>query len=352
MTAIAGAVEGPGGPWTGAERAPQATARPASALPCQQREQLNWTRGGKTQKKTRRRLEIEINGMALVYGFGRLAFFTGTFPDNVRTIKEAQRRFNSMNTNAMRGRFLAWVSVVQRHKDGRIHLHLVVVCKKDVRSGFDFQAVKRRDYSSASANLKAEWKFWRNNSPKYGFGRMELLPVRTSVEQFAGYVSRYLTRQEGTRLAEKGARLVRYSREWKTVYGAFSWVSDRWRIERTEAQQAEAFRRLGIRSVEDAEFRWGRGWRRHFNRLFYSQPETFSAVLLDAERSLEFYGGVEFALTEAWLEWDRRAAEAFGEGQYWERRKNSDGSGHEMIRNAEELASICHNSPVDAKQQR
>src|ERR1022692_1874555 len=108
MNAIAEALGsdslGIGGPGTGAERAPQAPARPAPALPCLQSEQLNW-RGGRSQKKRRRRLEIEINGLALVYSFERLAFFTATFPDNVRSIKEAQRRFNSMNTNAMRGRF-------------------------------------------------------------------------------------------------------------------------------------------------------------------------------------------------------------------------------------------------------
>lgn len=255
----------------------------------------------------------------MIYGFERLAFFTGTFPDNVKTIREAQRRFNSMNTNAMRGRFLAWRSVVQRHKDERIHLHLVVVCKKDVRTRFGFDAVKRRDYSSASPYLKSEWKFWRDNAPKYGFGRMELLPVRTSVERFAGYVSRYLTRQEGTRLTEKGARLVRYSKGSKTVYGTFSWVSDRWRIERVEAQQTEAFLRLGIRSVDDAEFRWGRGWRRHFNRLFYTHPDSFNTVLLAAKRSLEFYDGAEFALAEAWADWDKRAAAAAEDEAYWKR---------------------------------
>ena len=195
-----------GGPRTGAERAPKASARPAAALPCLLSEQLNY-RGGRTQKQARRRLEIEIWAMAVRYSFNNLAFFTGTFPDNVKTIKEAQRRFNSMNTNAMRGRFLAWGSVVQRHKDGRIHLHLVVVCKEDVRTGFDFQAVRRRDYSSASHYLRAEWKFWRENAPKYGFGRMELLPVRTTITQFAAYVSRYLTRQKGTRRKERGARL-------------------------------------------------------------------------------------------------------------------------------------------------
>jgi hypothetical protein len=305
------------GPETGAGRAPEAPARPASALPCLLREQLNWTRGGRTQKKTRRRLEIEVAGMALVYGFERLAFFTGTFPDNVKTIREAQRRFNSMNTNAMRGRFLAWVSVVQRHKDGRIHLHLVVVCKEDVRTGFDFAAVRLRDYSSASVYLKTEWKFWRDNAPKYGFGRMELLPVRTSVERFAGYVSRYLTRQEGTRLGEKGARLVRYSKGWKTVYGPFSWVQDRWLIDRVQAQQDETFRRLGIRNVADAEFRWGRGWRRHFNRLFYADGETFWTIVTVAERSLEFYDGVDFAIAEAWAEWDERAARWAELLAYW-----------------------------------
>lgn len=319
MNAIAETSTGLAGPWTGQGEAPEAPARPASALPCLLSEQLNCLRGGKTQKKTRRRLELEVAGMALIFGFERLAFFTGTFPDNVKTIREAQRRFNSMNTNAMRGRFLAWVSVVQRHKDGRIHLHLVVVCKKDVRTGFDFAAVKRRDYSSASAYLKAEWKFWRENAPKYGFGRMELLPVRTTVEQFAGYVSRYLTRQEGTRLGEKGARLVRYSRGWRTVYGAFSWVSDRDLIERLKIHQEEAFRRLGISSIVDAEFRWGIGWRRHFNRLFYSQRDTYSAILLAAERSLEFYDGVEFALNEAWSEWDQRAAAAARDAAYWQR---------------------------------
>jgi hypothetical protein len=252
-------------------------------------------------------LELEVAGMALIHGFEHLAFFTGTFPDNVKTIREAQRRFNSMNSNAMRGRFLAWLSVVQRHKDGRIHLHLVVVCKRDVRTGFDFAAVKRRDYTSASAYLRAEWKFWRENAPKYGFGRMELLPVRTSVERFAGYVSRYLTRQEGTRLAEKGARLVRYSKGWKTVHGPFAWITERGYVERVQAQQEKAFIRLGIRGVADAEFRWGGGWRRHFNRLFYANPETFETILSSAEFNLEIYCGVEFALDEAWANRDKLA---------------------------------------------
>src|ERR1039457_984494 len=110
MNAIAEALGsdslGIGGPGTGAERAPQAPARPAPALPCLQSEQLNW-RGGRSQKKRRRRLEIEINGLALVYSFARLAFHPAIFPNNGRQNKKAKRLFNSINTNAMRGRFLA-----------------------------------------------------------------------------------------------------------------------------------------------------------------------------------------------------------------------------------------------------
>ena len=104
-------------------------------------------------------------------------------------------------------------------------------------------------------------------------------------------------------------------------------ISDRGLIERVQAQQEESFRRLGIRSVADAEFRWRVGWRRHFNRLFYSRWETFSTVLLAAERSLEFYDGVDFALAEAWTGMDRRAALAQSEDDYWQLFKEAHDSG-------------------------
>jgi hypothetical protein len=87
----------------------------------------------------------------------------------------------------MKGRYVAWLAVVQRHQDGRIHMHLVVVCKEDIRTGFDFVAIKRREYGSACRYLRAEWAFWRTAAPKYGFGRTELLPVRTDLDRFGGY---------------------------------------------------------------------------------------------------------------------------------------------------------------------
>jgi hypothetical protein len=213
-----------------------------------------------------------------------------------------------MNTHAMRGRFLEWVAVVQRHKDERVHLHLVVVCKEDVRTGFNFSAVRMRDYSSASRYLREEWRFWREHAPKYGFGRMELLPMRTTVGQFAHYVARYLSRKGGTRREEKGARLVRYSKGFvRVVAGRFSWLADKWRVERVAKNQAAAFASFGVRGEEHMRMEYGPGWRRYFNRLFYADPDTFMTVRDVTERCLEFHAGVVFALAVAWREWDERA---------------------------------------------
>ena len=102
-------------------------------------------------------------------------------------------------------RYLSWICVLERSKSGRLHFHLLVVCREDIRSGFDFAAVKRRDYRSASEYLRGEWAFWRKACPKHNFGRCELLPVKKDGERAAGYIGKHLR----ARYAEdKRARLV------------------------------------------------------------------------------------------------------------------------------------------------
>jgi hypothetical protein len=264
-----------------------------------------------------RRLVLEVGAMATRYGIERLGFLTFTFADDVRAIKEAQRRFNSLNSHAMKGRYLAWVAVVQRHHDGRIHLHLVVVSKEDIRTGFDFAAIKRRDYRSASAYLRKEWKFWRTTAPKFGFGRTELLPVRTDLDRFGAYVARYLAKQYGTRREEKGARLVRYSKGWRTVHGRFSWVGDRDRKIRADERLEEIFKTLHVRNEVDAEERWGRGWKRHFLRLLYCETGTYLVILFQVERWQEICNAIPIHIDEAFAELDARAAECAKEDAYW-----------------------------------
>jgi hypothetical protein len=70
----------------------------------------------------------------------------------------------------------------------------------DIRTGFDFAAVKRGIYRSASDYLPREWKFWRETAPKYGFGRTELLPIKKTAEGVAKYVGKYVAKHIGQRL--------------------------------------------------------------------------------------------------------------------------------------------------------
>jgi len=181
------------------------------------------------------------------------------------------------------------------------------VAKEDIRTGFDFAAVKCRDYSSASRYLRTEWAFWRKAAPKYGFGRTELLPVRTNLDRFGTYVARYLGQQYGTRRQEKGARLVRYSKGWQTVHGPFSWVGDRDRKIKADERVAEIFRNLKIRNEVDAEWRWGRGWKRHFLRLLYCEIGTYFAVLALVERWQETCNAIPMHIEEAFADLDAGA---------------------------------------------
>jgi hypothetical protein len=86
--------------------------------------------------------------------------------------------------------------------------------------------VEQGNYSSANAYLRSEWGFWRVTAPKYGFGRHELMPVRSTADAIAKYLGKYISKHIGQRLPEdKGARLVRYSKGTNRVGTRFSWVS-------------------------------------------------------------------------------------------------------------------------------
>ena len=119
--------------------------------------------------------------------------------------KEASKRFNSLASHVLNDRYVAWLRVLERQKSGRIHYHLVVVLRSDIRSGVDFAAIASGDYRSAGPALREEWAFWRRTAPLYRFGRTELLPVVSSAEAISRYVGKYLGKHLDARLpADKG----------------------------------------------------------------------------------------------------------------------------------------------------
>lgn len=159
-------------------------------------------------------------------GLEKVAFFTLTFPDQLTDHKEAARRFKSFRTGFFQI-FGHWHLVKERTVEGYIHFHLLVDCNMDVRTGFDFDLyerscelkqarkpyrhVERRAFKTANANLRNLWATLRQFCPNYGFGRHELLPIRTTAEAAAKYIGKYISKHVGARSEDdKGVRI--YSR--------------------------------------------------------------------------------------------------------------------------------------------
>ncbi|ENJ1622211.1 hypothetical protein ACEYZO_004935 [Escherichia coli] len=172
-------------------------------------------------------LAWNVDFLCSKFGIKNLGFLTLTFRDHVLDPKEAQRRFNSLRTHVLRERYLADIRVMERQKSGRIHYHLLVVIGEDVRTGFDFEACANGDYRSANQRLKQEWAFWRKTAKAYGFGRTELLPIKSNSECIARYVGKYISKHFETRQhRDKGVRLVEYSRNARIASTRMQFISE------------------------------------------------------------------------------------------------------------------------------
>ena len=210
------------------------------------------------------------------YGIEKVGFLTLTFKDHVTDFREAQKRFNSLKTHILKSRYQDYIRVLERQKSGRIHYHLLVALNCDIRTGFDFFAVKDNDYSSANHDIRSEWAFWRRTAPKYRFGRTELMPVRSTSEGIGKYVGKYIGKTLEMRKPEdKGCRLVEYSRGARMASTRFQFVSE---------GSAEWRRKLGIFVHYIAEntgcepsfegLRWilGVRWSYHWREFIFNLP--------------------------------------------------------------------------------
>jgi len=172
-------------------------------------------------------LKESVAKLAADHGIERLGFLTLTFARYITCPKEAQRRFNSLVSNVIKQRYREYLGVMERQRSGRIHFHLLIVVLADIRTGFNWAEVSQRNYSSAGPELRQEWTFWRRTAKAYGFGRTELLPVKSNVEAMAKYVGKYIGKHIDTRLPEdRGVRLVRYSAGARVGTTRFQFHSD------------------------------------------------------------------------------------------------------------------------------
>ena len=190
-----------------------------------------------------------------------VAFLTLTFPDNVTDHKEAHEKFRSFRTNYLSKHeaFGSWVHVKERQKRGAWHYHMIVVLKGDIRSGVNWEELAKGNYRSANPYLRALWQDLRENLEKYGFGRSELLPVRSNEEAMGRYIGKYISKHMGQREEnDKGVRLVNYSRDWVKNSVKFAWNTSNaheWR--RKLARFAKS---LGCEEIYQLSEKLGPGW--------------------------------------------------------------------------------------------
>jgi hypothetical protein len=101
------------------------------------------------------------------------------------------------------------------------------VLNDDIRTGSNFDEFKAGVYSSANKALRTEWKFWRETAKLYGFGRTELLPVKSTAEGIAKYVGKYIGKSiEKREERDKGVRLVEYGASARMATTKFAFASD------------------------------------------------------------------------------------------------------------------------------
>jgi hypothetical protein len=270
------------------ERASARGARAAaSPLPCQdnhncteQHPKFDIRELGfpKSAERTAYSLQLNVAGMCQEHGIEKIGFLTLTFADHILDPKEAQRRLHSLTTHVLKPRYGRCIRVFERQKSGRIHYHLLVAVGADIRTGADFGEFAKGDYRSASPALRAEWSYWRMTAKKYGFGRTELLPIKSTDQAIGRYVGKYIAKHLGMRKNEdKGVRLVSYSGD-KSASTRFAWAGGK----------AKDYRRkLGLfvhmmyeagaiaePTTKAMHVRFGSRWNWHWRDSILSLPEV------------------------------------------------------------------------------
>lgn len=299
------AVETDGGTGDGRNGA-EGAARPLRSFTCPPIVQLHPTNSWKQGANARRIVQMEVSGAIQLYGAEHVGLLTIGCPggDRIKDVKEFSKRFDSFNSHCLAGAFRQWLAVIQRHKDGTIHAHIVVVGFQPLGAGQYFCEKRRRLCVPPSAHCRGLWdRFNPEKMAGYGLGVANLLPVQDP-ESCGRYVTRYVARELGSRRPEdRNVRLVRYSQSWRrVVHGPFSW-SD-WAARRAKHRAQEMGRRLWG-SFEAMERDVGAHWKFRLRRSLYC-GEEYGAMMTAVERELEFYGGPLFAIDERWARFDQR----------------------------------------------
>jgi hypothetical protein len=263
-------------------------------------------------------IRSRIEWMVEKYGIEHVGLQTLTIRENVTDRKDFTRRFKSLATNVFPKIYEDWLRVFERQQRGAWHAHVVVVTKEDIRTGCNVAAlnqlfkdnkehkITKGEYYAgihrlASPNLRAIWKEFRrlcgvrefkarrNSKGKryYKFDACHLLPIISTPQAMAMYVSKYIAKTfENRRAEDKGMRLVGCSKRVARVCNErFSWANGAGSLWRTKlAIVAEMLR---FDSSDDFARNLGPKWAYHLKPVI---------ELL----SLPYYGSMKLARADGW----------------------------------------------------
>ena len=245
------------------------------------------------QRKTVFVLKANVEKFIEEIGLNNCGFLTLTFPDSVMDHKEANRRFDNLRRRVFPQLFgPVSIRVSERHKNGAWHFHVLVDCRQDIKTGINFDEIystgshegKRPKYSSASPYLRNLWSALRSASEKYGFGRTELLPIKSNVEAMTKYVGKYLSKGNMLRdERDKGVRLVGYRGEFVRSSPKMAWHSDgaqEWRRKLSKFSEI-----MGVRTLEGLQEKFGPRWAFHLKIPIMSVDDLSPHALPEIVRS-------------------------------------------------------------------
>jgi hypothetical protein len=263
-------------------------------------------------------LQSRIEAMARIFGLDHIGMQTLTIRENVTDGREFNKRFKSISTNIFPKLYQAWIRVYERQQRGAWHVHVIVATKADIRGGSDPALLSKllqdnRDrkitkaiyyagiQEHASGALRGIWKEFRRlcglrefkhrrkskGKRYYKFDASHLLPIISTPQALAVYVSKYLGKGfQHRRPEDKGMRLVGCSRNVSGVCSEhFSWADGAGRVWRSKlGTLGEMF---GFTSQDDFATALGSKW------AYFIRPAIDVLVL-------PFYSTMREARADGW----------------------------------------------------
>src|SRR5262249_10818003 len=179
---------------------------------------------GRARRKSLYAAQQNMRGYVKRVGEDRIGVLTLTTADECRSLREFQRRWNSLMTNFIRRLWKSGVWVRERQiRTGNWHGHALVDVGFEIRPEIPFDEDTRGNYRNVDLRVRDLWKQLREKAPRYGFGRSELLPIKSNSEWAIKYLTGYLGKALFSEKAvgEEKARLFGMRGCARTVYSRF-----------------------------------------------------------------------------------------------------------------------------------